>query len=69
MSETATYKVAGMSCEHCVRAVTDEVVGIPGVTGVDVELASGKVHVTSDAPIKREVVREAVAKAGYEADP
>ena len=35
---TSTYAVAGMTCEHCVRSVTEEVSEVPGVTGVDVDL-------------------------------
>jgi copper chaperone len=66
MGETATYTLTGMSCEHCVRAVTDEVSGISGVTGVDVDLPSGKVRVASDAPVDRGAVLAAVREAGYE---
>lgn len=63
---TATYLVKGMTCEHCVRSVTEEVGEIDGVTGVDVDLESGKVVVTSDAPLEHEQVGAAVQEAGYE---
>ena len=63
---TATYTVTGMTCDHCVRAVTAEVQKIGGVTGVEVELDSGRVTVTSDAPIGDEQIRAAVDEAGYE---
>ena len=36
---TSTYAVAGMTCEHCVRSVTEEVSEVPGVTAVEVDLA------------------------------
>ena len=49
---TATYTVVGMTCGHCVSAVTEEVSSIPGVTGVDVDLASGGLTVTSDASVE-----------------
>jgi copper ion binding protein len=61
-----TYEVRGMSCEHCVRAVQGEVALLPGVRQVDVELATGRVTVTSDAPLARAAVRGAVEEAGYE---
>jgi copper chaperone CopZ len=63
---TATYTVVGMTCGHCVSAVTEEVTAVPGVTGVDVDLASGRLTVTSDAPVDDDVVRAAVDEAGYE---
>jgi len=66
MSSTATYTVVGMTCGHCVRAVTEEVTGIPGVTDVQVDLASGAVTVTSDGPVDPSAVKAAVDEAGYE---
>jgi copper chaperone len=63
---TATYTVTGMTCEHCVRSVSEEVAALPGVTAVDVDLASGGLTVTSDAPVEEADVRAAVEEAGYE---
>jgi len=63
---TATYTVAGMTCAHCVSAVTEEVTAVPGVTAVDVDLSSGRLTVTSDTPVDEEAVRAAVDEAGYE---
>ncbi len=63
---TATYTVTGMTCGHCVSAVTEEVTQVPGVTAVDVDLASGRLTVTSDAPVDDSAVRAAVEEAGYE---
>lgn len=62
----STYTVKGMSCGHCVGAVTTELTSLPGVTGVDVDLASGQVRVASDAPLDDDAVRGAVEEAGYE---
>ena len=62
----ATYTVVGMTCGHCATAVTEEVTQIPGVTAVDVDLASGGVTVTSEAPVDDSAVRAAVEEAGYE---
>ena len=66
MSTTATYTVDGMTCDHCVRSVTEEVKQLPGVAAVDVDLASGAVTVTSDADLDTDAVRAAVEEAGYE---
>jgi copper chaperone len=63
---TATYTITGMTCEHCVRSVTEEVGAVPGVTAVDVDLASGGLTVTSDAPVAGADVRSAVEEAGYQ---
>ena len=66
MSTTETYDVVGMTCDHCARSVTEEVSALAGVSGVEVDLASGKVHVTTREPITTDQVREAVAEAGYQ---
>ncbi len=63
---TSTYTVVGMTCGHCVNAVTEEVSQVPGVTGVDVDLASGGLTVISDSPVEESAVRAAVEEAGYE---
>jgi copper ion binding protein len=62
---STTYRVEGMTCDHCVHAVTSEIRAIDGVRGVDVALASGRVTVTSDAPVAVEAIRAAVDEAGY----
>jgi copper chaperone len=58
------YTVRGMTCEHCVLSVTEEVSELAGVSGVEVELASGRLVVRGD--VSDSAVREAVAEAGYE---
>jgi len=60
-----TYTVAGMTCGHCVRSVTEEITAIDGVTDVAVDLPTGAVAVTSDRPLDEARVRAAVAEAGY----
>jgi len=62
----ATYTVSGMTCGHCVASVTEEVSAIDGVTGVEVDLAAGKVTVTSAAPLAEADIRAAVDEAGYQ---
>lgn len=63
---TATYTVTGMTCEHCVKSVTEEISELPGVQGVQVDLPTGAVTVTSEQPLDTGVVRSAVEEAGYE---
>ena len=63
---TSTYTVVGMTCGHCVNSVTEEVTQVPGVSGVDVDLATGGLTVTSDAGIDDAAVRAAVEEAGYQ---
>jgi len=62
---TQTYTVTGMTCEHCVNAVTEEVRTLPGVTDVEVDLAAGRLVVTSTAPVDDSAVAAAVDEAGY----
>ncbi|HEX5200178.1 heavy-metal-associated domain-containing protein [Paractinoplanes rhizophilus] len=66
MAVTSTYTVTGMTCSHCVQAVTGELTALPGVADVQVDLASGAVTVTSEAPLADEDVRAAIDEAGYE---
>jgi len=60
-----TYQVTGMTCGHCVSAVSGELSSISGVRDVQVDLGSGAVTVTSDAPLPVDAVRAAVDEAGY----
>ena len=68
MATTATYTVSGMSCGHCVEAVTEEISRLPGVEQVSVDLVPGgesAVVVTSNAPLPEDAVQRAVDEAGY----
>ena len=69
MSTTSTYTVVGMTCGHCVAAVTEEVTKIDGVTSVDVDLPSGRVTVESDQPVDDAAFAAAVDEAGYTVSP
>ena len=69
MTATSTYTVVGMTCDHCVRSVQEEVGAIPGVSAVDVDLASGAVTVTSERDLETGLVQAAVEEAGYELAP
>jgi copper chaperone len=66
---TTTLHVTGMTCGHCVNAVTEELSALDGVQQVAVELVAGgtsSVVVTSQAPLATEAIRAAVDEAGYE---
>lgn len=68
MSATTTVLVSGMTCGHCVKAVTDELTALDGVQDVSVDLVTGgnsTVTVTSEAPLDAGAVRGAVDEAGY----
>ena len=65
-TDTTTVTVTGMTCEHCVRAVREELTELGGVSRVDVDLASGKVTLHTSAPVEPDAVRAAVEEAGYE---
>lgn len=72
MSTTTTYAVSGMTCGHCVNAVTEELQSLPGVREVSVDLTAGgtsSVRVVSDSPLPEDAVRAAVDEAGYELRP
>jgi copper chaperone len=62
---TQTWTVSGMTCEHCVASVTEEVTELPGVRRVDVDLADGTLTVEAEPPLADDDVRRAVAEAGY----
>jgi len=61
-------RVHGMTCDHCVQAVTDELKLVPGVQDVSVNLVSGgdsPVQIVSDQPLTAEAIAGAVDEAGY----
>jgi copper chaperone CopZ len=66
--QTLDFTVTGMTCQHCVASVTEEVTELPGVTEVDVDIATGRLHVVGDVTPAQ--VQAAVAEAGsYTAQP
>lgn len=62
------YSVQGMSCEHCERAVREEVSAVPGVNGVEVSATTGRLVVTG-SDVASDAVIAAVEEAGYPASP
>ena len=62
-----TFAVTGLTCEHCVHAVTTEVAALPGVRTVTVALEAGgtsTVNVTADTPVSETQIAEALDEAG-----
>jgi copper chaperone len=67
MMTTTTFGVTGLTCEHCVRAVTAELGGLAGVSGVTVEVIPGgesRVTVTSGQQLPEQDVTAALDEAG-----
>jgi copper chaperone CopZ len=62
---TITYRVDGMTCGHCVTAVTEEVRKVPGVTAVEVNLDVNAVTVAADGQVDDAQIAAAVDEAGY----
>lgn len=61
---STAYTVTGMTCGHCVTSVTEEVGELPGVTAVELDLASGRLTVSGETT--PDAVRGAVEEAGYQ---
>ncbi len=61
-----TVKVKGMSCNHCVMAVTKALNEIEGVKDVKVDLAKGQATFDETKPVDMDVVRAQIKKAGYD---
>ncbi len=66
---TTEFQVTGMTCGHCEMSVRGEVSKLPGVEGVDVSAQTGKLLVSSFAPVDTSAVLAAVDEAGYRAVP
>ncbi|CAG7571225.1 copper chaperone CopZ [Barrientosiimonas humi] len=66
---TTTVTVSGMTCQHCVASVTEELQEVDGVQNVQVDLVAGgdsPVTITSDRDLDNAAVRSAVEEAGYQ---
>ena len=66
MSHSSTYTVTGMTCEHCVASVTEEVEELTGVERVEVVLTTGELTIDSTRPLDEGDVKPAVETAGYQ---
>jgi copper chaperone len=61
-----SIKVKGMTCQHCVMAVTKALGALEGIKNVQVDLKSGVATYEEVKPVDLKVVSETVKKAGYE---
>jgi copper chaperone CopZ len=66
MSKTTNYTVSGMTCGGCANNVAGELKRLEGVSDIDVDLASGRVTITSEGDLAPDAVAAAVHDAGYE---
>jgi copper chaperone CopZ len=64
MTHTQTFQVRGMTCDHCVHAVTDELQALTGVKAVEIDLATGTVTVDATRTLADDEVSEALDEAG-----
>lgn len=62
---TSHYTVVGMTCDHCVTSVTEEVSEVAGVATVEVHLATGALTITTTQPVPDAAIKAAVEDAGY----
>lgn len=60
---TTTLKIEGMTCGHCVQAVTKALKAVPGVVRADVVLDNGTAEVEGDVPVA--TLRAAIEEKGY----
>ena len=63
---TSHYTVVGMTCDHCVASVSEEVSEVSGVQTVEVDLATGALTVTASQVVSDAAVKTAVEAAGYQ---
>lgn len=61
----SNFTVIGMTCHSCAMTVTEEVTQVPGVDDVSVELATGRLTVTSDSNLDQALIKDAVEDSGY----
>lgn len=67
-THTTVMTVSGMTCGHCTASVTEELMGVDGVTDVRIDLVAGgesPVQVDSEGPLDPHAVEGAVTEAGY----
>lgn len=63
----ATIKISGMSCGHCVSAVTKTLAAIDGIEDVKVDLEKKEATYTETTPVDLETIKTAISKIGFEA--
>ncbi len=61
-----TIKIKGMSCNHCVMAVTKALHEVEGIKDVKVDLGKGEATFDEAGPVNMDAVRAQIKKAGYD---
>jgi copper chaperone len=61
-----SIKIKGMTCQHCVQAVTQALKNIEGISSVSVDLGKGEARYEEDRPVAMETVKKAIQEAGYQ---
>jgi len=61
-----TIKIKGMSCNHCVMAVTRALKAVDGIQNVTVSLEAGQASFDESKSVDMKIVKEQVKKAGYD---
>jgi copper chaperone len=59
-------KISGMSCNHCVMAVTKALSGIEGIRDISVDLKAGEATFEETKPVDQEVIRKSISEAGFD---
>jgi len=65
MSEKITLKIEGMSCQHCVNAVSNALSSLPGVKKVKVDLKKGEAKIEHEPDVNLQDMKSAVIEAGF----
>ncbi|GAA0425889.1 heavy metal transport/detoxification protein [Acrocarpospora corrugata] len=62
---THEYVVQGMHCQNCVAKLTGKVSDVAGVSGVDIDLPTGRMEVTGVDPVDDAAIRQIIEESGY----
>lgn len=63
---TSTVKIKGMSCNHCVMAVTKALKGVEGINDARVDLQKGEARFDHDKPVDQTAIKKSIEGAGFE---
>lgn len=61
-----TIKIKGMSCQHCVKSVTNALQEIDGMSDVKVDLTKGEATYSQKTPVSLQTIKNAVSGIGFE---
>lgn len=64
--QTKTLRVDGMSCQHCIKRITNALKEVNGVLSVTVSLEDKTVTLELDSPVSDDILKEIIEDAGYD---